>query len=398
MEGEFGHGRAPALCRPAAGRRGDERGPPGIRHLAQNRLQNLRSLQGARARGLSDRSRRPVRYVNQLPPRIESLIVGLKRDKPHWGARKIRELLVRRLDGDLRTPAKSTIDAVLHRHGLVKPFGRSRNPREGDAAVGGRCAERALVRRFQGRVQAWRRSILLPPDRHRSRLAFSASLRGLGVDARGPRHHRFRAAFRERGLPQAIRSDNGVPFASPNALFNLSKLSVWWLRLGISIERIKPGHPQQNGRHERMHLTLEKEATRPPGMNSLQQQARFDDFVQEFNAERPREALAMKRPAEVYAPCPNSRTRCMIATSSSPHAAASACIANGSTSRPPSQANGSESKKSTKAFGSSASCITISALSTWSRKPCAPSTPVRPEVVTHVLGTFRYLYLRAGQG
>jgi transposase InsO family protein len=81
----------------------------------------------------------------------------------------------------------------------------------------------------------------------------------------------FERLFAERGLPLSIRSDNGVPFASPNALFNLSKLSVWWLRLGIAIERIKPGHPQQNGRHERMHLTLKKEATRPPGSNSLQQ-------------------------------------------------------------------------------------------------------------------------------
>ena len=79
--------------------------------------------------------------------------------------------------------------------------------------------------------------------------------------------------FAERGLPHAIRSDNGVPFASPNALFNLSKLSVWWLRLGIAIERIKPGHPQQNGRHERMHLTLKKEATRPPGFNSCSSRA-----------------------------------------------------------------------------------------------------------------------------
>ncbi len=77
----------------------------------------------------------------------------------------------------------------------------------------------------------------------------------------------FERLFRERGMPTAIRSDNGVPFASPNALFTLSKLSVWWLRLGITIERIKPGHPQQNGRHERMHLTLKKEATRPPGEN-----------------------------------------------------------------------------------------------------------------------------------
>ena len=110
----------------------------------------------------------------------------------------------------------------------------------------------------------------------------------------------FERLFKERGLPQAIRSDNGVPFASPNGLFNLSRLSVWWLRLGISIERIKPGHPQQNGRHERMHLTLKKEATRPAGANLLQQQAKFDSFIEEFNNERPHEALDMKCPAEVY--------------------------------------------------------------------------------------------------
>jgi len=98
----------------------------------------------------------------------------------------------------------------------------------------------------------------------------------------------------------AIRSDNGVPFASPNSLFGLSPLSVWWLRLGISIERIKPGRPQQNGRHERMHLTLKKETTRPAKPNFLQQQVRFDEFREEFNDERPHEALAMKTPAEVY--------------------------------------------------------------------------------------------------
>ena len=94
----------------------------------------------------------------------------------------------------------------------------------------------------------------------------------------------------------------GLPFASPNGLYNLSKLSVWWLRLGVRLERIKPGKPTQNGRHERMHLTLKTETTRPPGMNSLQQQARFDDFVQEFNQERPHEALDMKTPAELYRP------------------------------------------------------------------------------------------------
>src|SRR5262249_38683491 len=114
----------------------------------------------------------------------------------------------------------------------------------------------------------------------------------------------FERLFVERGLPLAIRSDNGVPFASPNSLFNLSKLSEWWLRLGIATDRINPGRPQQNGRHERMHLPLKKEAPRPAGVNSLQQQARFDAFVHEFNTERPHEALAMKCPAELYAASP----------------------------------------------------------------------------------------------
>src|SRR6202047_757893 len=99
----------------------------------------------------------------------------------------------------------------------------------------------------------------------------------------------FERLFKERGLPQAIRSDHGVPFASPNGLFNLSKLAVWWLRLGISTQRIKPGKPQQNGRPERMHRTLKVEATRPAGSNFLQQQAKFDAFVEEINNERPHE-------------------------------------------------------------------------------------------------------------
>ncbi len=97
-----------------------------------------------------------------------------------------------------------------------------------------------------------------------------------------------------------------MPFASPNGLYNLSKLSVWWLRLGIAIERIKPGQPQQNGRHERMHRTLKQEATRPACMNILQQQARFDDFIREFNEERPHEAIGMKCPAEFYTPAARS--------------------------------------------------------------------------------------------
>jgi putative transposase len=114
----------------------------------------------------------------------------------------------------------------------------------------------------------------------------------------------FERTFKEFGLPHALRTDNGVPFASAHALYGLSKLAVWWLRLGIQIERIKPGHPQQNGRHERMHLTLKKDATKPAAANVLQQQARFDAFIQQYNCERPHQALDMRVPADLYTRSP----------------------------------------------------------------------------------------------
>jgi len=114
----------------------------------------------------------------------------------------------------------------------------------------------------------------------------------------------FERAFKDFGLPVAIRTDNGHPFVSTSTFFGLSKLSVWWLRLGIGIERIKPGNLQQNGRHERMHLTLKKEATKPAAKNFLQQQAKFDRFIECFNHERPHQALNMKYPGELYSPSP----------------------------------------------------------------------------------------------
>ena len=124
---------------------------------------------------LSDRSRRPVRYANQLPQQVETLVVRLKAEKPHWGARKIRELLVRRLDGDIKVPAKSTIHAVLDRHGLVKRGSGPRH-RARHAAVAGDASQRSVVRRLQGRVQARQWPVLLPPDRHRSCLALLAAV------------------------------------------------------------------------------------------------------------------------------------------------------------------------------------------------------------------------------
>lgn len=259
---------------------------------------------------LSHRCRRPVRYANQLPPQIENLIVAFKREKPHWGARKIRELLVRRLDQDVRVPAHSTIHAVLHRHGLVHGLRRPRPRATGTPLSVGERPNDLWGADFKGEFKLGngRYGYPLTVTDHASRFllmceALESTREDTAITA-------FEQLFRERGLPSAIRSDNGVPFASPNALFNLSKLSVWWLRLGISIERIRPGHPQQNGRHERMHLTLKQQATRPPGINTLQQQARFDDFVREFNTARPHEALAMRTPAEAYSASPRPTKAC----------------------------------------------------------------------------------------
>lgn len=251
---------------------------------------------------LTDRSRRPVRYANQLPEPVEAMIVSCKKNKPHWGARKIRELLVKRLAGDVRVPSKSTVHAVLDRHGLVAHARkRQRHRAEGTALSQASLPNDLWCADFKGEFKLGNGQYCYPltvTDQVSRYLlcceAFESTREQRVFDA-------FRRLFVEHGLPAAIRSDNGLPFASPNGLYNLSKLSVWWLRLGITLERIRPGRPQQNGRHERMHLTLKKEATRPPGKNTLQQQARFDAFVSEFNQERPHEALNMTVPADLYA-------------------------------------------------------------------------------------------------
>jgi transposase InsO family protein len=250
--------------------------------------------------GLSDRSRRPYRYANQLPEQVESAIVAAKREKPNWGARKIRERLLRRLPHAVKVPACSTIHAVLDRHGLVMRTTRSRTRTEGTPLSEGLSPNDLWCTDYKGEFMLGDKRYCYPltVTDHASRYLLLCE--AMESNAEKPAFTAFEHLFKERGLPRAIRSDNGVPFASPNGLFNLSKLSVWWLRLGISIERIQPGHPQQNGRHERMHLTLKKEATRPAGANILQQQAKFDKFIEEFNNERPHEALDMKCPAEVY--------------------------------------------------------------------------------------------------
>lgn len=252
--------------------------------------------------GLSDRSRRPARYANAMPPQVEAAIVAAKKEKPNWGARKIRERLLRTLPHEVKIPAISTIHTVLDRHELVSRGKKRRQRAQGTPLSDGAQPNDLWCTDYKGEFQLGNKQYCYPltVTDHASRYLLLCEAMESNKEQNALTA--FERLFKERGLPLAIRSDNGVPFASPNGLFNLSKLSVWWLRLGISIERIKPGHPQQNGRHERMHLTLKKETTRPAGANIFQQQATFDAFIEEFNNERPHAALEMKFPVEVYTP------------------------------------------------------------------------------------------------
>src|SRR5437588_845757 len=253
--------------------------------------------------GLTDRSRRPYRPANQLPFQIEKLIVQLKRERPSWGAPKIREKL-RRLHSNVPIPAISTVHAVLDRHGLVSRDRKRRYRAQGTTLSKPRLPNDLWCADYKGEFMLADRRYCYPLTISDFASRYLISCEALANTQAMYAFTVFERAFQDFGLPRAIRTDNGGPFASANSLFGLTRLSVWWLRLGIDLERIKPGHPQQNGRHERMHLTLKQEATKPASKNFLQQQARFDQFITIFNEERPHQALNMRYPAELYSHSP----------------------------------------------------------------------------------------------
>lgn len=251
--------------------------------------------------GLKDQSRRPYHHANKLPFQVESAILKLKKDKPHWGAPKLREKLVRAFP-QVKPPATSTIHAVLDRHGLVKRRKRKKPRAQGTALSNTHQPNGLWCADYKGEFLLANHKYCYPLTITDFSTRYLLACESLESTKAIFAFSIFERVFKEFGLPNAIRTDNGVPFASPNAIHNLSRLAIWWLRLGINIERIKPGHPEQNGRHERMHLTLKKEATKPAGKNFLQQQAKFDAFIDEYNNERPHQALDMQYPCERYVP------------------------------------------------------------------------------------------------
>jgi len=251
--------------------------------------------------GLQERSRRPYRHANQLPFQVERTILQLKKKYPTWGAPKIRDKLIREYSS-IKPPAKSTVHAILDRHGLVKRRKKRRYKAQGTPLSKVQYSNGLWCADYKGEFLLGNKKYCYPLTITDFNSRYLLACESLDSTKSIFAFSVFERVFKDFGLPEAIRTDNGVPFASPNAFFGMSRLSVWWLRLGINIERIKPGHPEQNGRHERMHRTLKKETTRPASFNFLQQQERFDAFIDIYNNERPHQALKGKYPGDVYTP------------------------------------------------------------------------------------------------
>jgi putative transposase len=249
---------------------------------------------------LVDRSRAPHAHPHALSTDVVEAIVAARRRHPRWGPRKLLVVLERQ-QPKRAWPVASTIGDVLRRHGLV----RGRRRRRYSAPYGERLADYAAPNAiwcavFKGHFpvgDARCHPLTIMDGFSRYLIRCTALRRPLSA----PVQTVFESAFREYGVPAAIRTDNGPPF-STLAAGGLSRLSVWWIRLGIRPERILPGRPDQNGRHERMHSTLKAETTRPPRSSWRAQQQAFQGFRQEYNYERPHEALAYATPASQYAP------------------------------------------------------------------------------------------------
>ncbi len=253
------------------------------------------------AEGLTDRSRIPKCCPQAVGAEVEAAVVAARGAHPTWGPKKLRVFLEREHPGTA-WPARSTMAEILKRHGLVVPRKRRRRTPPQEVPFGSCDGPNAIwCADFKGwfRTGDGRRcDPLTVSDAYSRYLLRCQTLRKTTVGLVRPL---MEAAFREYGLPGAIRTDNGPPFAS-RGVAGLSVLSVWWIKLGIVPERIEPGKPQQNGRHERMHLTLKAETASPPERSLRAQQRRFDVFRLEYNEVRPHEALEMDTPASWYAP------------------------------------------------------------------------------------------------
>lgn len=245
-----------------------------------------------------DRSRRPHSSPTAIASEVEAAIVELRKQRPHWGPKKLRVVLAKQ-NPDVSLPSESTFAAVLKRNGLVRPRKKRVKSTPYTAPLGHAQKPNAVwAIDFKGdfRIGRARCYPLTVTDSYSRFIIACVAL----TNTKTPTVKRaLQRIFDEYGLPEAIRSDNGSPFSS-RGVAGLSTLSVWWHKLGIRHERIDPGHPEQNGRHERMHRDLKRETTKPPATTFGGQQRLFDKFRAQFNQERPHEALEQRTPHELY--------------------------------------------------------------------------------------------------
>jgi transposase InsO family protein len=252
--------------------------------------------------GLGDLPRRALSCPWQTAPRIVETLVELRRAHPSWGPDKLLDVLQRR-HPRWELPVVSTAARILNNHGLVRARHHHRRVHPGCPQSVAEGPNDIWGADYKGQFRLGNGQYCFPQTASDLNCRFLLGCDGHPqVDGELTKTH-FEGLFRTYGLPNRIRTDNGSPFAG-NGLARLSTLSVWWIKLGISPELIEPGHPEQNGIHERMHRTLKQETTCPPARTMAAQQRRFDEFRREFNEERPHEALGMQRPAELYRPSP----------------------------------------------------------------------------------------------
>jgi len=258
--------------------------------------------------GLVDRSRRPVRSPHATPERVVAALLDVRRRHPSWGAKKLLKVVSTR-EPTWTLPARSTVCDLLDRAGLITaPRRRPVPAHPGRALIPITAPNGTWTADFKGQFKTRNGVYCYPLTIVDGYSRYLLACHGLLSTAIAGARPIFLRLFQEYGLPGIIRTDNGVPFAT-TALGRLSTLSVWWIRLGILPELIAPASPQQNGRHERMHRTLKAEATRPPSGTLRAQQVRFNRFRQEYNFDRPHEALDQETPAEHYLPSPRELPR-----------------------------------------------------------------------------------------
>ena len=250
---------------------------------------------------VNQQSRRPHFCPHKTPTGTEEALVTIRQNHPTWGAKKLADIF-RRGHPKMEIPARSTICDIIKRNGLVAKKRRRPVLCHPGRPVNEPTRPNALwAADYKGEFKTQDGIYCYPLTVTDGYSRYILSCKGLLRACYPETKKEFTRLFKTYGLPDRIRTDNGAPFASI-AIGRVSRLSIWWVRLGIIPELIEPGMPQQNGKHERMHKTLKAETTHPPSNDIHKQQHRFNSFVKEFNNERPHEALNMKFPSEIYRP------------------------------------------------------------------------------------------------